>query len=112
MASSHCKRLLEDIKLTYATKTEESITSQKLGYRECWRIADSVLNEGKFTIPPLFNSPEVLSSGSDKAKMFAETFLRTLIWKALEGISLLFFSSRTNLKLHNISVNFCNSKYG
>ena len=28
----------------------------------------------KLVIPPLFNSPEVLSSASDKAKHFAEFF--------------------------------------
>ena len=52
------------ILLAYATK--ESITSQKRGSRDFWRIANSVLNKGKFAIPPLFNGPEVLSSASDK----------------------------------------------
>ena len=45
----------------------ESITSQKLGSRDFWRIANSVLNKGKYAIPPLFNGPEVLSFASDKA---------------------------------------------
>ena len=31
-----------------------------------WQIANSVLNKGKFAIPPLFNNPEVLSSACDK----------------------------------------------
>ena len=35
---------------------------------------NSVLNKGKSAIPPLFNEPEVLSSASDKAKLFAKTF--------------------------------------
>ena len=39
-----------------------------------WRIANSVLNKGKSAIPPLFNGPEVLSSASDKAKLFAKNF--------------------------------------
>ena len=69
---------------------QESITSQKLGSRDFWRIANSVLNKGKSAIPPLFNGPEVLSSASDKAKLFAEN----------SGISLPVFPSRTNLKLH------------
>ena len=49
------------------------------------------------------NSPEVLSSGSDKAKLFAENFS----WNSNlddSGVSLPVFPSRTNLKLHNISV--------
>ena len=68
-ASNCCKRVLKAAKLAYATKTKESITSQKLGSRDFWRIANSVLNKGKSAIPPLFNGPEVLSSASDKAKL-------------------------------------------
>ena len=37
-------------------------------------MASSVLTEGKFAIPPLFNGPDVSSSASDKAKLFAENF--------------------------------------
>ena len=73
-ASNHCKRVLEAAKLAYANKTKESITSQKLGSHDFWRIANSVLNKGKSAIPPLFNRPQVLSSASDKAKLFPENF--------------------------------------
>ena len=78
-ASNCCKRVLKATKLAYANKTKKSITSQKLGSRDFWRIANSVLNKGKSAIAPLFNGPELLSSASDKAKLFAENFLRTLI---------------------------------
>ena len=102
-ASNRCKRVLEAAKLAYANKTKESITSQKLGSRDFWRIANSVLNKGKSAIPPLFNGPEVLSSASDKAKLFAENFsLNSNLDDS--GVSLPVFPSRTNLKLHNISV--------
>ena len=102
-ASNRWKRVLEAAKLAYATKTKESITSQKLGSRDFWRIANSVLNKGKSAIPPLFNGPEVLSSGSDKAKLFAKNFSKN---SNLDdpGVSLPVFPSRTNLKLHNISI--------
>ena len=73
-ASNRCKRVLEAAKLAYANKTKESITSQKLGSRDFWRIANSVLNKDKSAIPPLFNDPKMLSSVSDKAKLFAENF--------------------------------------
>ena len=66
-------------KLAYANKTKESIVSQKLGSRNFWQIANSVLNNGKSAKNPLFNNPNMLSSASDKAKLFAETFLRTLM---------------------------------
>ena len=70
-ASNHCKKALEAAKLAYATKTE-CITSQKLGSWDFWRLANIVLNKGKSAILPLFNGLEVLSSASDKAKLFAK----------------------------------------
>ena len=102
-ASNRCKRVLEAAKIAYATKTKESITSQKLGSRDFWRIANSVLKKGKSAIPPLFNGPEVLSSASDKAKLFAKIFSKNSNLDD-SGISLPVFPSRTNLKLHNISI--------
>ena len=95
--------VLEAAKLAYANKTKESITSQKLGSRDFWQIANSVLNKGKSAIPPLFNDPEVLPSASDKAKLFAENFFKNSN-RHDSGISLPIFPSRTNQKLHNISV--------
>ena len=96
-ASNRCKRVLEAAKLAYATKTKDSITSQKLDSRDFWRIANSVLNKGKSAIPPLFNGPEVLSSASDKAKLFAKNFSENSNLDD-SGISLPVFPSRTNLK--------------
>ena len=66
--------ILEAAKFAYVNKTNESVTSQKLDSQDFWQIANSVLNKGKSAIPPLFNGPEVLSSTSDKAKLFAENF--------------------------------------
>ena len=102
-ASNCCKRILKTAKRTYANKTKESIMSQKLGCRDFWRIANSVFNIGKYAIPLLFNGPEMLSSASDKAKLFAENFSLNSNLDDL-GVSLPVFPSRTNLKLHNISV--------
>ena len=59
-ASNRCKRVLEAAKLAHATKTKKSITSQKLGSRDFWRIANSVLNKGKSAIPPLFKQNYLL----------------------------------------------------
>ena len=68
-----------------------------------WQIANSVLNKGKSAIPPLFNGPEVLSSASDKAKVFSVNFSKNSNLDE-SGISLPVFPSRTNWELHNISV--------
>ena len=102
-ASNHCKKVLEAAKLAYATKTKESISSQKRCSWDFWQIANSVLNKGKSAIPPLFNGPEVLSSASDKAKLCAKNFSKNSNLDD-SGISLPVFPSRTNLKLHNISI--------
>ena len=62
-----------------------------------------VFNKSKSAIPPLFNGPEVLSAASDEAKLFAKNFSMNSNLDD-SGISLPVFPSRTNLKLHNISV--------
>ena len=102
-ASNHCQRVLEVAKLAYANKTKESITSRKLVSQDFWGIANSVLSKRKAAIPPLFNGPEVLSSASDKAKLFAESFSKNSNLDD-SGISLPVFPFGANLKLHNISL--------
>ena len=87
----------------YANKTKESMTFQKHSSWDFLRIANSVVNKDKSAIPPLFNGLEVLSSASDKAKLFAKSFSKDSNLDD-SGISLSIFPSRTNLKLHNISV--------
>ena len=51
----------------------------------------------------MFNGLEVLSSASDKAKLFAKNFSKNTNLDDF-GISLPFLPSTTNLKLHNISM--------
>ena len=103
LVSNGCKRVLEASKLAYANKTKESITSPKCRSHDFWRIANIVLSKGKSAIPPLFNRPEMLSSASDKAKLFDENFsLNSNLDDS--GVSLPVFPSRINLKLHNIFV--------
>ena len=51
----------------------------------------------------LFNGPDVLSSASDKAKLFTKSFSKNSNLDD-SGIPLPVFPSRTNLKLHNISI--------
>ena len=53
-ASNRCKRVFEAAKLAYANKTKESISSQKLGSRDFWRIAKSLLNKGKSGIKVVY----------------------------------------------------------
>ena len=86
-ASNRWKRVLEAAKLAYANKTKESITSQKLGSQDFWRIVNSDLNKGKSAAPPLFNGLVVLSSSSNKA---STCLLKTLI--LMTQVSLYLFS--------------------
>ena len=48
-----------------------TVASQLIGSRDIWRICNSVLNMGKPTIHPFFNGPEVLTTSTDKANLFA-----------------------------------------
>ena len=89
-ASNHCKKVLE---VHYFPET--------YGSQDFWQI--SVLSKGKSPTASIFNSLEVLSSAADKAKFFAENFSKNSNLDD-SGISLPVFPSRTNLKLHNISV--------
>ena len=82
-------------------KGPRSPTSQKRGSWDFWRIANSVLSKGKFAITSLFIGMKVLPYASDKGKLFPKNFNSNL---DDSGISLPVFLSRTNLKLHNISV--------
>ena len=76
-------------KFAYANKTKGSITSQKLGFRDFWQIANGVFNKGKSAIPPI-QRLEVLFSTSDKAKLFAKNFSKNSNLDDA-GISLPFF---------------------
>ena len=70
---------------------QKSIISQKLG------------SQDKSAIHHLFNCLEVLSSASNKPKLFAKNFSKGANLDDV-GIYLPVFPSRTNLKLHNISL--------
>ena len=58
-ASNHYKRVLETARLSYANETKESITSQKLGSWDFWRIPNIVLDKGKSATPALFSGTEL-----------------------------------------------------
>ena len=93
----------ETAKLAYANKTKESIISQKLGSRDFWQTANSILNKGESAIPVLFNGPEMLSSTTDKVELFTENFSKNSYLDD-SVMSLPVLPSRTTLKLNNISV--------
>ena len=75
---NHCKRILRDARSNCAETTPCSFASQLIRSCDFWRICNSVLNRGKSTIPPLFNGPKVLTTSTDKAKLFARKFSCTI----------------------------------
>ena len=97
-ASNHCRRVFEAATLALLLK-KESITSQKLGFRDFQQIANSVLNKDKSAVLSLFNGPEVLSSTSNEAKLFTKNYSNNTNLNN-SGISLSVFPSRTNLRLN------------
>ena len=85
-------------RLYQQNKSSESKVKFRQASNRC-----KIVNKGKSAIPPLFNGPEVLSSASYKAKLFAKNFFKNSNLDD-SGISLPVFPSRTNLKVHNISI--------
>ena len=78
-ANNHCERVFDVFKITYADKTKESMTSQKLNLCNFWQIANIVLTKGESATFCLPNDSEMVSSAHDKAKLFAESFVKTVI---------------------------------
>ena len=102
-ASNCCKRILEGTKLAYTNKTKEYVTSKKLGSQDVWQIANSALHKGKSPIPSVFNDPEVMSSTSDKAELFAKNYSKNS--NLDDQVCLNWFSLwELILKLHESSV--------
>ena len=104
-ASNRCKRVLEAAKqkspLLPRNLVLESFSELIIVFST--KIDLLYLLYSVSAIPPLFSDLEVLSSASDKTKLFAKNFSKN---SNLDDsvISLPVFSSRTRLKLHNISV--------
>ena len=73
-ARNNCHRVLKEAKNSYALSVQARIDQERLGSREFWRITNKVLGRGKSPIPAIINDPEVLSSSSDKAELFAKMF--------------------------------------
>ena len=74
------------------------IQQQKLGSHEFWRITNKILNHGKPPIPALLNGPEILTSSSDKASIFASNFAKNSTLDD-SGHPLPVFPSRTDQQL-------------
>ena len=68
-----------------------------------WCIANNALNKDKSVTPPLFSGFELLSSASDKAKLFTKNFSKNSNLHDSSSFLPVFLST-TNLKLHDISV--------
>ena len=89
-----------DAKQQYANSVAGSISTQRLGSRDFWRIANSVLNRNTSYIPPLFHGPEILTSPQDKANLFADNFVSNSTVND-EGHILHAFPSRTATVVSN-----------
>ena len=97
-ARNHCHQVLSNAKSSYAESVQARIQQQKLGSREFWRITNKILNRGKPPIPALLNGPEILTSSSDKASIFASNFAKNSTLDD-SGHPLPVFPSRTDQQL-------------
>ena len=73
-ASNHCKRVIKNARELYAQSVKSKVAEQRLGSHQFWQIANRILNRSVRSIPTIINGPEVISSASDKAKLFAKNF--------------------------------------
>ena len=110
-SSNRCKKVLEAAKIADAMllklhmllKYKSPSLLRNLALGTFCEYQNSVLNKSESAIPPLFNRLGVLSSASDKAKLFAKNFSKNSNLDDT-GISLPVFPSRTNLKLRNVPI--------
>ena len=87
--SNYCKWVFEAASVTYASK-KEPITSQKLGFRDVWRIAYSVLNSVNLLYLPYSTARSFCLLHLIKQNCLLKTFLGTLF--RMTQISLYLFS--------------------
>ena len=95
-ASNGCKSFFEAAKPAYVNKKKSPSLPRNLALRTSGKlpIVVSIKVNIYYTIPPLFNGPEVLPFVIDKAKLFAENFSKNSNFDD-SGISLHVFPSRT-----------------
>ena len=98
------KEVLKLQNLHMLIKQKSRSLSRNLALRTFGELL-TVLNKDKSAIRPLFNCLELLPSEFDKAKLFTKNFFLNYNLDN-SGISLTVFSSRTNVTLHTISVNY------
>ena len=102
-ASNRCKYILNQAKTNYAELIQSRIETESLGTCEFWRITNKVMNRGKPSIPTIVNGPEILSSSSDKAILFAQMFSSNSTLDD-QGHPLPEFPLRTNINLTNFKI--------
>ena len=79
------------------TKHKSQSLPRNLAFGALGQMLIRALNKSKSAIPPFFNGPELLSSASYKAKLFATNFSKTLNLDD-SGISLPVFPSTDSWK--------------
>ena len=102
-ASNRYKSVLEAAKLEYANKKIQANNFPETALGTFSKLLIVFLRKANLLTPPLFNNPKELSSSSPKTNLFAKNFSKDFNLDD-SGISLSVFPSRTNQKLHNISV--------
>ena len=72
--SNCCKRVLETAKIGYGNKTKEPITSQKLALKTFGKLLILFSTKLNLLTSSIERPRDVVSSASDKAKLFSKIF--------------------------------------
>lgn len=70
-ACNQHKKVLKNAKSSYEQASHSKFENKKLSSCVFWKISNKILNRGILPVPSSINDPEVISSVSDKAKIFA-----------------------------------------
>ena len=102
-ARNYCRRILRNSKCSYAQTIRTEISNERPGTCGFWKISRKVLNSGKASVPTLIHGPEVISSSSEKAKLFAANFASNSTLDD-QGHTLPDFPQLTDKQLNKFSV--------
>ena len=78
-ARRHCKETLHQAKSSYASYVRDSITNQKLGSKDFWRIYSSITKKYKSSIPALSiddSNLHMATTSAEKAELLCKEFAK------------------------------------
>lgn len=74
LQNCQCNRNLEIAERNNVQSFHAKDENKRPSYCEFWKFTNPIVNRGKTSVSPIINGPEVITSSSDKAKLFVMNF--------------------------------------